>query len=133
MDQTRNMSTLSESDANSIGFASTGRSVGFSGLNARPVATIYPDILDDEWCPKHLNMVDFVERKKTFKTLFWPAQIKQTGEELAEAGFFYKGQSDKVFCFMCGGDLYNWRHLDNVKVEHKHHYPSCKFVRMIGI
>jgi baculoviral IAP repeat-containing protein 7/8 len=44
----------------------------------------------------------------------WPIGIKQKPNELAEAGFFYSGQSDRTTCFACGLEIFQWSPDDNV-------------------
>ncbi|GBP63407.1 Death-associated inhibitor of apoptosis 1 [Eumeta japonica] len=39
-------------------------------------------------------------------------------EDLADAGFFYTGRSDKTLCFYCGGGLRDWKDNDNPWEEH---------------
>lgn len=68
------------------------------------------------------------QRMKSFET--WPVGIKQRPQELAEAGFFYSGQSDLVMCFACGIYLCKWEPTDNVWIEHKLHAPTqCNFLK----
>lgn len=83
-----------------------------------------------EWVPKNVYMTDYFLRKSTFNN--WPKQMSQTGQEMAAAGFYYPGFGDRVICFMCGNNLHNWETTDVAKVEHKRHFPSCKFSKMIG-
>lgn len=68
------------------------------------------------------------KRLKSFE--IWPVGIKQRPQELAEAGFFYNGQSDLTTCFACGVFLCNWEPNDNVWVEHKKHAKTeCIFLK----
>lgn len=69
------------------------------------------------------------QRLKTFET--WPVGIKQRPQELAEAGFFYSGQSDLTICFACGLKICKWEPTDNCWVEHKKHTPTlCSFLKL---
>lgn len=76
--------------------------------------------------PEHKLMQ---QRIKSFDT--WPVGIKQRPQELAEAGFFYSGQSDITLCFSCGVRLSQWEPSDNAWVEHKKHATTdCDFLRI---
>lgn len=57
------------------------------------------------------------KRLNSFET--WPVGIKQKPLELANAGFFYSGQSDLVICFTCGVYINQLENTDNPWVEHK--------------
>lgn len=58
----------------------------------------------------------------------WPKQIKQKPDQLADAGLFYSGSSDRVICFSCGGGISQWEEDDDVWDEHGFHYEKCKYV-----
>uniref|UniRef100_A0A2P2HXT5 E3 ubiquitin-protein ligase XIAP-like n=1 Tax=Hirondellea gigas TaxID=1518452 RepID=A0A2P2HXT5_9CRUS len=76
--------------------------------------------------PKRLEYLTKESRVKSYKN--WPRKVKQTPDELAEAGFFYCGLSDHVRCFHCGNGLRNWEADDEPWVEHARWYPQCNFV-----
>ena len=59
----------------------------------------------------------FLDRIKSYKK--WPKQIKQTTQELAEAGFYYTQKEDTVRCFYSGLFLHNLEEEDNVVSEHR--------------
>ncbi|KAF6715420.1 E3 ubiquitin-protein ligase XIAP [Oryzias melastigma] len=62
-------------------------------------------------------------RLQTFSS--WPFTDPQ---DLAEAGLFCVGRSDRVQCFCCGGTL-NARDLkDNAWEEHSRSFPHCFFI-----
>uniref|UniRef100_H2Z961 RING-type domain-containing protein n=1 Tax=Ciona savignyi TaxID=51511 RepID=H2Z961_CIOSA len=64
--------------------------------------------------------------KKTFEV--WPAQNRTVSSvHLAQSGFFYFGNLDRVQCFSCGGVLRNWNYGDNVNNEHRRHFPHCRY------
>ena len=69
----------------------------------------------DQWIPQNVSMKYFSDRMKTFKN--WPKQIVQQPKELAQTGFYYIGEGDKVKCFYCGLVLYNWLTCDNPVCE----------------
>lgn len=58
----------------------------------------------------------------------FPAGKSQTQEELAEAGLFYSGKDDLVYCFFCGQGLKSWEPEDEPWIEHAKWSPKCKFV-----
>uniref|UniRef100_H2Z958 RING-type domain-containing protein n=1 Tax=Ciona savignyi TaxID=51511 RepID=H2Z958_CIOSA len=67
------------------------------------------------------------DRMKTFEV--WPAQNRTVSSvHLAQSGFFYFGNLDRVQCFSCGGVLRNWNYGDNVNNEHRRHFPHCRYV-----
>lgn len=79
--------------------------------------------------PKHARYSTVNSRLRTFAT--WPADLIQTPDTLAEAGFFYEGISDQVRCFHCDGGLRNWDPVDDPWTEHARWFPSCSFVKLI--
>lgn len=79
--------------------------------------------------PRNQAMAAEPDRLETFE--FWPAQIRQRPEQLAQAGLYYIGDSDKVKCFYCDGLLYNWEPDDDPFVEHARWFPQCQYIRLI--
>lgn len=59
----------------------------------------------------------------------WPTMAKVAAVDLAHAGFFYTGGSDRVQCAFCRGYLRNWVDGDTPEGEHRRHFPECPFVR----
>ncbi|RWR99177.1 Baculoviral IAP repeat-containing protein 2-like protein, partial [Dinothrombium tinctorium] len=49
-------------------------------------------------------------------------------KELANAGFFYLMNNDRVQCAFCRGVICEWEPGDNPIEEHKKHYPRCPFI-----
>lgn len=76
--------------------------------------------------PRHREFITYVNRINSFTK--WPERVKQTPQELAEAGFFSNGLSDHVICFHCGNGIRNWQNDAVPWVEHALHYPECSFV-----
>lgn len=76
--------------------------------------------------PKFSKFISKEERLKTFKN--WPSSMKQTPEELAEAGFFYLGYDDNAVCFYCGLGCKCWKEEDTPWEEHELWSPDCKFL-----
>ena len=66
-------------------------------------------------------------RCKTFDN--WPISHLISPMTMAEAGFIYTGDGDKVQCFVCGGYIYNW--IDDVCPlnEHVSSFPECRFAQ----
>lgn len=61
----------------------------------------------------------------------WPATLRQTPSQLAEAGFYYSGLGDLVKCFQCDGGLQEWNPSDDPWTEHALWFPHCSFVQMV--
>lgn len=60
----------------------------------------------------------------------WPTQMKQKPDALAQSGFFYLGQGDKVKCFYCGGILWDWDPSDEPNTEHAKWFPKCPWLSL---
>ena len=69
---------------------------------------------------------NYAERLATFQN--WPPRSPISAESLAEAGFCYMGEGDRVRCATCGGGLRGWERGDEAWGEHLRHFPACKFV-----
>jgi len=63
----------------------------------------------------------------------WPATGVVQPSALARAGFFYTGQADRTRCAFCRGVLHSWRPADAPDVEHRRHFPDCRFVRQLDV
>jgi hypothetical protein len=70
---------------------------------------------------------DYEKRLETFAT--WPSSLKQTPEEMSEAGFFYTGQNDRAVCYYCGGGLNAWNQTDVPAEEHAIWFNRCRYIR----
>jgi len=68
-------------------------------------------------------------RLNTFK--HWPKYMTPRPEQLAAAGFYYQGPSDRVTCHHCKLTLLNWKPTDDPKEEHKRHSPYCRFIHLL--
>ncbi|XP_047468552.1 baculoviral IAP repeat-containing protein 3-like [Penaeus chinensis] len=51
---------------------------------------------------------------------------------IAEAGFFYKGYRDHVYCFHCNLGICNWERNDNPWILHAMYNPDCPYIRKLG-
>ena len=74
----------------------------------------------------------FKQRKATFNNENWPlGSVKQTPDELANAGFYYSGIGDIVYCHHCNCGLKNWKIDDDPINEHAKWFPNCSFIKLI--
>lgn len=76
----------------------------------------------DEW----KNYFRLSDRIETFHN--WPAVLAHIASELAEAGFYYKGNSDIVHCFSCNTEISNWIPSDSPWERHRIKNPNCEYV-----
>ncbi|XP_048236903.1 baculoviral IAP repeat-containing protein 2-like [Haliotis rufescens] len=76
---------------------------------------------------KHPQFEEMQDRLETFK--YWPAQVRQTADQLCQAGFYFTGYTDKVVCFACGCGLHHWKPEADPWVQHARHAPHCVFVK----
>ncbi|XP_063372169.1 death-associated inhibitor of apoptosis 1-like [Cydia amplana] len=83
----------------------------------------------DASVPPHPRYNTKAARLRTFK--HWPKSIKQKPEELAEAGFYYTGQSDKTKCFYCDGGLKDWEEDDDPWEQHARWFDRCAYVQLV--
>ena len=81
--------------------------------------------------PTHPKFNLFNQRLESFINEGWPIGLAQKPKTLAEAGFFYDGRGDIVFCYYCGGGVCQWSKEDDVWVEHAKHYPNCAYLVLI--
>ena len=75
-----------------------------------------------------VQMKNLDVRLKTFENV-WPSDHPVPAEELAEAGFFYFGQNDRVKCAFCQKKIKNWELGDRAMTEHQRISPACPFVK----
>lgn len=57
----------------------------------------------------------------------WPLDFLSP-RVLAQAGFYYIHEGDKVRCAFCRGVVYGWEAGDDPLREHARHYPCCPFL-----
>jgi len=68
-------------------------------------------------------------RIQSFYSQSWNQDFLQASpEELAKAGLFFTGRSDRVKCWYCNGGLQNWDYTDSPIQEHAKWYPQCEFI-----
>lgn len=73
---------------------------------------------------KYPTFASLQAREKSFTT--WSS--KQSIHQMIEAGFFYTGKSDEVYCFYCGLSLHQWEEGDNPKTEHLKWSKYCGYI-----
>ncbi|XP_070182737.1 baculoviral IAP repeat-containing protein 3-like [Littorina saxatilis] len=79
-------------------------------------------------CVKYPHYEQEEERKGSFEN--WP-KVFQTlfpSSVMVSAGFYYSGYSDKVICYSCGLEAYNWTANADVLTTHAKVSPTCLHV-----
>lgn len=77
--------------------------------------------------PQYTNLD---QRQESFKTEEWEIHGKGNKvEELANAGFFYRGPGDTVQCFTCGNRLNEFTGADDIWFDHAVFFPGCSYLR----
>lgn len=69
-----------------------------------------------------------VERRRLESFRTWPKGLSQKPSVMADAGFFYTGQSDRVICYFCNGKLKDWTPEDQPWKEHARWFKYCSYV-----
>ena len=77
------------------------------------------------YAPIHCVYKTKERRLETFKE--WQRN-DISAKDLAEAGFYFKGDQDITLCFHCGLHVYEWLPDDIPFVVHAKFSPHCKFV-----
>lgn len=72
-----------------------------------------------------------VERARLHTFDEWPSKMKQTPQQLSDAGFFYTQKDDRVICFCCGGGLRAWEEEDDPWEQHALYYGKCEYLQLI--
>lgn len=80
--------------------------------------------------PLYSDFCTFESRYMSFIKKNWPSQIVQDCIDMAECGFFYTGESDKVVCFWCGVDIFKWAKNDDIKSKHSKMSPECNYLKL---
>jgi hypothetical protein len=103
---------------------SSGANSAFSPAGGYSTASNLNELGIETDLPKHHQYAIEENRLATYNN--WPVDsMTQTPETLAQAGFFYTGQSDSVKCYWCDGGLRNWEAGDDPWVEHAKWFPKC--------
>lgn len=61
----------------------------------------------------------------------WPTVMRQTPEQMADAGYFYTQISDRVICYSCGGGLCKWAEYDDPWEQHALWYRNCNYLQLV--
>lgn len=56
------------------------------------------------------------------------SRLRASNEELASAGMYYLGDSDRCKCWFCDGGLMDFLPDDDPWVEHAKYFPQCEFL-----
>lgn len=104
--------------------------------NEKPPSPIEPmDVDVVEFDVPKLQVVEFneyiFESSRVQSFVGWPQSLKQTPQQLAEAGFFHTQKEDRVICFCCGGGLWKWAENDDPWEQHALHYDDCAYVQLM--
>ena len=94
-----------------------------------PVIPVPADIIIDRTRPDFERLKVESARLATFHD--WPERAASIVEprDVAKAGMFYTGQTDRVQCAFCRGYLRNWVQGDVPADEHRRLFPNCSFVQ----
>ncbi|XP_041652852.1 E3 ubiquitin-protein ligase XIAP [Cheilinus undulatus] len=84
------------------------------------------EVVDESVYPMVPHMKREDARFRTF--LSWPPTAPVRPRDLAEAGLYYLGESDRVQCFCCGAMLHGWEPGDSAWGEHSKHSSNCFFI-----
>lgn len=79
--------------------------------------------------PRHPKYSTVESRLRTYTD--WPADMCQTPQQLAQAGFYSVGTRDHVRCFHCDGGLRQWEPEDDPWTEHARWFSQCGYVRLV--
>ncbi|XP_046869951.1 E3 ubiquitin-protein ligase XIAP [Hypomesus transpacificus] len=84
------------------------------------------EVVDESTYPIAPQMSNEDSRLRTFDA--WRSETPVRPLELAQAGFYSTGESDRVLCFCCGGMLSGWEAGDTAWGEHSKYFPNCYFI-----
>ena len=76
--------------------------------------------------PENSEYASYVSRLNSFAT--WPTHLRQTSEQLADAGFYYTEINDFTTCYHCGINIGNWRPEEDPWERHAILSPSCCYL-----
>lgn len=76
--------------------------------------------------PKHPQFASYESRVRTFES--WPKSLKQSKQDLANAGFYYTGIGDQTLCYYCGGGLRDWDPEDIPWEQHAKWFEYCPYL-----
>ncbi|KAJ8314476.1 hypothetical protein KUTeg_006626 [Tegillarca granosa] len=70
-------------------------------------------------------------RLETFKN--WPVSSPIPPKDLAQSGFYYTGNEDRVQCAFCRGILKGWDPGDDPQKEHEKRFEKCGFILGLNV
>ncbi|XP_060554836.1 baculoviral IAP repeat-containing protein 3-like [Ruditapes philippinarum] len=116
-----------------INFQETGQQLvidnGYRDQNSWNIPTdniqYFPGIINER--PKHPHYAIKSVRISSF--VFWRSTNVMKPEDLTEAGFFFGGIDDLVFCFFCGVGVKNWEYRDSPWIKHARWFPKCAYLK----
>lgn len=79
--------------------------------------------------PEHPEYAIESARMRSFED--WPKTMRQTPEQLSDAGFFYTMKGDRVKCFSCGGGLRDWDVMDVPWEQHARWFGHCAYLLLV--
>ncbi|XP_051157525.1 baculoviral IAP repeat-containing protein 3-like isoform X1 [Leptopilina boulardi] len=79
--------------------------------------------------PVHTEYASYDARLRTFES--WPKCMRQTKEQLADAGFYYTGKGDQTLCYHCGGGLKDWEPEDDPWEQHAKWFSKCIYLFLV--
>ncbi|CAB3367898.1 Hypothetical predicted protein [Cloeon dipterum] len=100
------------------------------GLSLQRMSSAWLNARHNKMDDFKLNNTRFGTKKARIDSFNGWSKEKPAPEDMAEAGFFYEGKSDRATCFNCNGTLKNWKEDDNPWYYHAKYFSPCKFVRM---
>ena len=78
--------------------------------------------------PMNPHMRSIGDRYETFVE-YWPRErVAADPKLIADAGFYYLGDGDRVKCWYCNGGLKNWERFDDPWIEHAKWFPFCEYL-----
>jgi len=105
----------------------------YSNAAVSAAAPVPADIIIDRTRPDFQRLKVESARLATF--FDWPERVASivNPRDLAKAGLFYTGQTDRVQCAFCRSFLRNWVQGDVPADEHRRLFPDCSFVNNTDI
>ena len=94
------------------------------------VGTAFDIVVNIDGLKDKADARNYSARRATFyrKPQRWP-RAKPTPEDLAEFGFMYLGQEERVHCFSCGLVISHWEQIRDPLREHFTKNSMCTFIR----
>ncbi len=76
---------------------------------------------------KNINYTTFESRENTYYSDICNFLLFLNKTKLSEAGLYYSGVEDLVYCFSCGIGIYNWKDTSLPLKNHIIHNDKCKY------